>query len=400
MVDPSEVFSSRKEGIQHPHQDFPTHYLHLNFNNGQPNLYTSFPDFKGPIFTSEFGIWLAQSMGVDVIHSSLFAGDLSYEQETQPLIRKYLSFPSSKRHCYSYSSTKLEEPKGMKMIPLEIGNKEKVKVYYESAFKAFQQLNCRQVAKAYIKLIEPRKHVRYPYNGGKGAFGEKGDPEKTKPDWWPDNVTHREPDHLKKPERIRLLVHIFHQLGNITTDELEEAGCGAQREIKPRERLDILDEIYKVRRAEESYKRGEIDVVYITNRNTKQVSQAAENADCLNIHGLEKPIETQDIRHRMPSPLPPIISYVPVNQARQGFTIPSANEHQSIRKQEFPRFPSYSSFEGLDYTQQWLPNTANETAIPGTLPHTYPELNSTRKDFNNIPMDGFAREEQILYRGC
>lgn len=62
-------------------------------------------------------------------------------------------------------------------------------------------------------------------------------------------------------ERIRLLIHIFRKLGKsrgITADKLEEAGRDAQRQIKPRERLEILDEIYKVRRMEESYERGEI----------------------------------------------------------------------------------------------------------------------------------------------
>lgn len=87
-------------------------------------------------------------------------------------------------------------------VPLEIGDEEKVKAYYESAFKHFQQLNCRQMAKAFIKFIEPRKQVKHPYNGGRpppgAAPGEKGDPEKTKPEWWPEGVVHKEPDHLKK----------------------------------------------------------------------------------------------------------------------------------------------------------------------------------------------------------
>ena len=62
-------------------------------------------------------------------------------------------------------------------------------------------------------------------------------------------------------ERIRLLIHIFRKLGKsrgITADKLEEAGRDAQRQIKPRERLEILDEIYRVIRMEESYERGEI----------------------------------------------------------------------------------------------------------------------------------------------
>src|SRR5437764_883563 len=47
-------------------------------------------------------------------------------------------------------------------IPLEIGDEEKIQAYYERSFRAFQQINCRQVAKAYIKIIEPRKQVKHP----------------------------------------------------------------------------------------------------------------------------------------------------------------------------------------------------------------------------------------------
>jgi hypothetical protein len=98
----------------------------------------------------------------------------------------------------SYSSDSAQD-----RIPLEIGDSKKLLVFYETAFQALQQLNCRQIAKVFIRVIEPRKQVKHPYNGGKpppgSAPGEKGDPEKTKPDWWPKGVTHKEPDHLKKP---------------------------------------------------------------------------------------------------------------------------------------------------------------------------------------------------------
>ncbi|KAI1950127.1 hypothetical protein LOZ04_005338 [Ophidiomyces ophidiicola] len=170
-------------------------------------------------------------------------------------------------------------------VPLKIGDEERILDYYESAFRAFQQINCRQIAKAFIKIIEPRKQVKHPYNGGRGASGEKGDPEKTKPDWWPAGVIHREPDHLKKPERIRLLVHIIRNLRkshNITTEKLEEAGRDVKRQIKPRERWEILEEIYAVRRMEESFERGEIDaktVIYVVNRDSSAKSE--RDSECL-----------------------------------------------------------------------------------------------------------------------
>ncbi|KMP03261.1 hypothetical protein CISG_08355 [Coccidioides immitis RMSCC 3703] len=193
-------------------------------------------------------------------------------------------------------------------IPLKIGEEDKILDYYESAFRAFQQINCRQIAKAFIKIIEPRKQVKHPYNGGRGASGEKGDPEKTKPDWWPAGVIHREPDHLKKPERIRLLVHIIRNLRkshNITADKLEEAGRDVKRQIKPRERWDILEEIYAVRRMEESYERDEIGepsdgnsymnrrwltltsdadaVVYVINRDS--TARSERDSECLSDSG-------------------------------------------------------------------------------------------------------------------
>ena len=103
-----------------------------------------------------------------------------------------------------------EVPSGStEMVPLRIGDSQKVMAYYEGALKHFQQLNCRMVAKAFIKFIEPRKQVRHPYNGGKpppgSAPGTTGDPEKTKPEWWPPGVMHKEPDHLRKECMVCLL---------------------------------------------------------------------------------------------------------------------------------------------------------------------------------------------------
>ncbi|CRG92906.1 putative protein YDR124W [Talaromyces islandicus] len=137
----------------------------------------------------------------------------------------------------------------MDLVALKIGDTKKVTAYYESAFKRLQQLNCRMLAKGFIRLIEPRKQVRHPYNGGRGsAPGEKGDPESTKPDWWPSDVTHREPDHLRKELRLKLLVHIIQKLlpMGITADKLEEVANDNRRQIKPSAKVGILDELARV----------------------------------------------------------------------------------------------------------------------------------------------------------
>jgi hypothetical protein len=60
--------------------------------------------------------------------------------------------------------------------------------YYASRFAALQQATCKLVVKAWIKVIEPKKQMKFPYNKG----------EELKPAWWPEGVRHREPDHLSK----------------------------------------------------------------------------------------------------------------------------------------------------------------------------------------------------------
>lgn len=80
-------------------------------------------------------------------------------------------------------------PSGTEFKPLIIGNAEEVTTFLETRFRQLQQLCCKIVAKAWIKVIEPKKQTRYPYNRG----------EESKPEWWPNDVRHKEPDHLMKP---------------------------------------------------------------------------------------------------------------------------------------------------------------------------------------------------------
>lgn len=81
---------------------------------------------------------------------------------------------------------------------LKVSNRPLLRKYYEKGFEAFQQTNCKVIAKAFVKVVEPRKQVNHPYNGRIGPF-QRVDPEFTKPDWWPTGVIHKEPDHLLKP---------------------------------------------------------------------------------------------------------------------------------------------------------------------------------------------------------
>ncbi|KAF7165279.1 hypothetical protein CNMCM5623_009501 [Aspergillus felis] len=156
------------------------------------------------------------------------------------------------------------------MLPLR--DRRLLRKYYRKAFESLQQINCRTIAKAYVKLVEPRKQVNYPYNGRRliAGISQQLDPEMTKPAWWPDGVTHKEPDHLPKAERVRLLVHILCELREcrgITVAKLREADQSIRRQISPPDRLEVLDEIYRVREEEESYLDDHLDeqaVVYIS----------------------------------------------------------------------------------------------------------------------------------------
>lgn len=152
---------------------------------------------------------------------------------------------------------------------LRIGDTEEVTKFLESRFRDLQQAACKIIAKAFVKVVEPKKQTNHPYTGG----AERA------PKWWPPlpspnrtgGVKHREPDHLLKPERIALLIHILRigrnpglEKENVTIKELQAKTKEAMLSWfgdKPENRAKqkFLDEIFKVARAEERYRNGEID---------------------------------------------------------------------------------------------------------------------------------------------
>ncbi|KAJ5991403.1 hypothetical protein N7522_011610 [Penicillium canescens] len=148
-----------------------------------------------------------------------------------------------------------------KKAMVSVKDRDILALYYMKAFEDLQQTNCRILAKAYIKLVEPQKQVNYPYNGRKivAMAPRQFDPEMTKPPWWPSGVSHREPDHLPKVERIQLLVHILRELRTshgISVAKLQGADQPIRHLISPPERLHILDELYQVRHQEEKSLEG------------------------------------------------------------------------------------------------------------------------------------------------
>ena len=70
---------------------------------------------------------------------------------------------------------------------------------YRDLFNSLSQVICKEVAKAWIKIIEPYKQALFPYR----------DYNLSRPSWWPPHVNHIEPDHLDKFGRVEVLINIL-----------------------------------------------------------------------------------------------------------------------------------------------------------------------------------------------
>ena len=161
-----------------------------------------------------------------------------------------------------------------KLISLSIGDREQCREFFLLGFRAIQQIDCRFLAKRWIKKIEPKKQVHHPYNGGKR---DPKDPEATKPQWWPAGMNHKEPDHINKSgescppptsfmsltrrwlDRITLLTHLIMHTGTdllISVDtgcapmvkDLEEVTRPYIGELKNPKSWSILQDMFTTRR--------------------------------------------------------------------------------------------------------------------------------------------------------
>ncbi|KAG4028258.1 hypothetical protein MFRU_023g00930 [Monilinia fructicola] len=241
-----------------------------------------------------------------------------------------------------------------KTMRLRIGDEEEVTKFYSCRFKDMQQASCKVMGKAFVKLVEPRKQTHYPYTKGAAKA----------PPWWPVTsgellVRHREPDHLLKPERIRLLVHIlkmivepYHkqclavQKLNLNVKKLEEVTMEAMsnwftEKDHPENsaKKPFLKEIFKVARTEERYKNGEISGdthvhVMFGDKNGAEISDDEPD------EGMK--LEDDDLQPQDMEPSPMILSphssvspsIMQVQQAQQAQQAPShpnqPRDHENI----------------------------------------------------------------------
>ncbi|KAL8990631.1 MAG: hypothetical protein Q9177_000760 [Variospora cf. flavescens] len=146
-------------------------------------------------------------------------------------------------------------------------DRERITEYYCKAVEHAGQSVLKPVLKAWIKLREPSKQSQHPYNGGST---KSDDPKNlglyTAPPWWPSQngwregrgCRHREPDHIKKPER-QILTPVILRLTNtydshdFTVFRLEEVT--KEVTMTPAQRM-LYRDLYRVRREEQAFEEG------------------------------------------------------------------------------------------------------------------------------------------------
>ncbi|CAK7227762.1 hypothetical protein SEUCBS140593_006685 [Sporothrix eucalyptigena] len=162
-------------------------------------------------------------------------------------------------------------------IPVQISDEQVIWNIYDQRFRGLQQTACKLIAKAWVKLVEPKKQSTHPYTGS----------DEKAPDWWPkpwgttrdEKVRHKEPDHLYKKERVHLLKHILRMIVlpnaeqhpdiqklNLNVAKLEEATTEvlssffADKDAPNNgKKRPYLKEIFLLAKYEERFRNGEID---------------------------------------------------------------------------------------------------------------------------------------------
>ncbi|MCJ1306994.1 hypothetical protein MMC25_000638 [Agyrium rufum] len=167
-------------------------------------------------------------------------------------------------------------------------------------FELMTQPQCKKLCKEWIKIIQPKKQARNPYNGGKEARAhgwDKADEAASRlkqPDWWPPGVIHKEPDHLRKQPRLKLLMHIMSMLigpqryhdcirttvasdPHITVEQLRVGTERAASTFIDGHAQVYLDDIYNLKTQQVSYLNDEIDGTKIVTIRSFHLSTRVRN---------------------------------------------------------------------------------------------------------------------------
>ncbi|KAG8863320.1 hypothetical protein FRB96_008811 [Tulasnella sp. 330] len=164
-----------------------------------------------------------QLSAVDVaLANQIFADGIDVEEQLTP---------SSSTLTPSTTDTVTSINSGSSASPLD--------EWFCNQFHRLQQTTTKLVAKCWIKVIEPKKQNKFPY--------QKGDA--SKPDWWPQTLRHKEPDHLLKAERNSLLLAILNS-GRVPVARLEHCTMENIAQIDEN-KVPILREIFDMAKEQE-----------------------------------------------------------------------------------------------------------------------------------------------------
>ena len=171
-----------------------------------------------------------------------------------------------------------------------IGKQATLRVFYRNRFWCIKQKACREIAKAWIRTVNPKKQATNPYNGGKERkkLGLKPKSKEayelrkpkwwpTREDWWPaeKDCRHIEPDHQLKWDRICLMLKILEECGEVdgpaprikgeitqikvSIKQLEASTNQIKEQhLNERETMELLTDIYNMKYRELAFHRGEM----------------------------------------------------------------------------------------------------------------------------------------------
>lgn len=249
-------------------------------------------------------------------------------------------------------------PASTSKVQIALHNRQQLRNFYVQCFGHFQQGGCKVLAKAWVKLVEPRKQSNHPYTGK----------AKTAPKWWPPTngpnaIRHREPDHLKKPERLILCTHILEVLLDpdhpcrqeqpprserpaidaITIQKLEDhtweamAGFFSLDQKNESKRV-YLEEIFRVAKLEEKYRRGALDpnaIVLVTH--DARAGQADSGED--------------DTQQRQLSNFPPSVTGIATPDSTVSPDVTSMDAQMRPNMEHNDMFNGYNGFRDIPSKQ-------------------------------------------------
>lgn len=125
---------------------------------------------------SQSRIMLGKAMNADKSHMPRLPGHIRTPSHASALARSHPATPT----------TPSVQTRSIRIREADLVD------WYTERFESLQQETCRLVVKNWIKVIEPKKQSKFPYNRG----------DDCRPGWWPGNIRHREPDHLQKPGKL------------------------------------------------------------------------------------------------------------------------------------------------------------------------------------------------------